>query len=64
MLDIMAEEARIRGPVVEAITIHKLQVRPCTGCMAFLSRQACVIPEHDDKRTLQKIQLAAALLFG
>ena len=34
MLDIMAEEARIRGAEVEAISIHKLQVRPCTGCMA------------------------------
>lgn len=28
MLDIMAEEARIRGAEVEAISIHKLQVRP------------------------------------
>ena len=40
MLDIMAEEARIRGAEVEAISIHKLQVRPCTGCMACRSRQA------------------------
>lgn len=38
MLDIMAEEARIRGAEVEAISIHKLQVRPCTGCMACRSR--------------------------
>ena len=45
MLDIMAEEARIRGAEVEAISIHKLQVRPCTGCMACRSRQACVHPK-------------------
>ena len=50
MLDIMAEEARIRGAEVEAISIHKLQVRPCTGCMACRSRQACVLPEDDAER--------------
>ena len=31
MLDIMAEEARIRGAEVEVIPIRKLQVHPCTG---------------------------------
>lgn len=67
MLDIMAEEARIRGAEVEAISIHKLQVRPCTGCMACRSRQACVLPEDDAQRTLQKIQRAdcrITLLLG
>ena len=64
MLDIMAEEARIRGAEVEAISIHKLQVRPCTGCMACRSRQACVLPEDDAQRTLQKIQWADVLIVG
>lgn len=64
MLDIMAEEARIRGAEVEAISIHKLQVRPCTGGMACRSRQACVLPEDDAQRTLQKIQWADVLIVG
>lgn len=64
MLDIMAEEARIRGAEVEAISIHKLQVRPCTGCMACRSRQACVLPEDNAQRTLQKIQWADVLIVG
>ena len=34
MLDIMAEEARIRGAEVEEISIHKLQVSTCNGGMA------------------------------
>ena len=64
MLDIMTEEARIRGAEVEAISIHKLQVRPCTGCMACRSRQACVLPEDNAQRTLQKIQWADVLIVG
>lgn len=43
MLDIMTEEARIRGAEVEVIPIRKLQVHPCTGCMACRSRQTCVL---------------------
>ena len=31
MLDIMTEEARIRGAEVEVIPIRKLQVHPCTA---------------------------------
>ena len=64
MLDIMTEEARIRGAEVEVIPIRKLQVHPCTGCMACRSRQACVLPEDDAKRTLQKIQWADVLIVG
>ena len=64
MLDIMAEEARIRGAEVEVIPIRKLQVHPCTGCMACRSRQACVLPEDDAQRTLQKIQWADVLIVG
>ena len=58
MLDIMTEEARIRGAEVEVIPIRKLQVHPCTGCMACRSRQTCVLPEDDAQHTLQKIQWA------
>lgn len=54
MLDIMTEEARIRGAEVEVIPIRKLQVHPCTGCMACRSRQTCVLPEDDAQHTLQR----------
>ena len=43
MLDIMTEEARIRGAEVEVIPIRKLQVHPCTGCMACRSRQTSFV---------------------
>ena len=52
MLDIMTEEARIRGAEVEVIPIRKLQVHPCTGCMACRSRQTCVLPEDASKDTM------------
>lgn len=64
MLGIMAEEARQRGAEVEEIHVSKLQVRPCTGCMACRSRHACVLPEDDAQRTLQKIQWAEVLIVG
>ena len=64
MLDIMTEEARIRGAEVEVIPIRKLQVHPCTGCMACRSRQTCVLPEDDAQHTLQKIQWADVLIVG
>lgn len=70
MLDIMAEEARIRGAEVEAISIHKLQVRPCTGCMACRSRQACVLPRrrcaaHASKDTMgRRADCRITLLLG
>ena len=64
MLDIMTEEARIRGAEVEVIPIRKLQVHPCTGCMACRSRKTCVLPEDDAQHTLQKIQWADVLIVG
>ena len=48
MLDIMTEEARIRGAEVEVIPIRKLQVHPCTGCMDCRSRCAA----HASKDTM------------
>lgn len=64
MLGIMAEEARTRGAEVEEVQISKLQIRPCTGCMACRTRNACILPEDDAQRTLQKIQWADTLIIG
>lgn len=64
MLGIMAEEARNRGAEVEEVQISKLQIRPCTGCMSCRSRNACILPEDDAQRTLQKIQWADVLIIG
>lgn len=64
MLGIMAEEARSRGAQVEEVQVSKLQIRPCTGCMSCRSREACVLPEDDAQRTLQKIRTADVLIIG
>lgn len=64
MLGIMAEEARSRGAQVEEVQVSKLQIRPCTGCMSCRSREACVLPEDDAQRTLQKIRTADVLIVG
>ncbi|WP_455671487.1 flavodoxin family protein [Phocaeicola sp.] len=64
MLGIMAEEARARGAEVEEVQISKLQIRPCTGCMSCRDSEACVLPEDDAQRTLQKIQWADVLIIG
>ncbi len=52
MLDIMTEEARIRGAEVEVLPNRKLQVHPCTVCMACRTRQPCVVPADDAPHTL------------
>ena len=70
MLDIMAEEARIRGAEVEAISIHKLQVRPCTG-MHGLPQPAGLCPTrrrcaaHASKDTMgRRADCRITLLLG
>lgn len=64
MLGLMAEEGRTRGAEVEQIQISRLQVSPCTGCMACRSRRACILPEDDAQRILRKIQRADVLIVG
>ena len=70
MLDIMAEEARIRGAEVEAISIHKLQVRPCTR-MHGLPQPAGLCPTrrrcaaHASKDTMgRRADCRITLLLG
>lgn len=64
MLGIMAEEARTRGAEVEEVQVSKLQIRPCTGCMSCRSRNACILPEDDAQRILEKIQDVDVLIIG
>lgn len=64
MLDIMAGEARTQGAKVEEIQVSKLHIRPCTGCMSCRSSKACILPEDDAQRTLQKIQETDILIIG
>lgn len=64
MLNIMAEETRAHGGEVEEVQISKLQVHPCTGCMSCRTKNACILPEDDAQRVLQKIQCADVLIIG
>lgn len=64
LLEAMAREAAERGATVETVRIADLAVRPCTGCMACRSRQACVLPEDDAQRVLQKITACDVLVIG
>lgn len=64
MLNIMAEEARSAGAEVEQVTVHRLLIHPCIGCMNCRRDNACRLPEDDAQRTLTKIREADALIVG
>lgn len=64
MLGIMAEEARSAGAEVEQVTVHRLLIHPCIGCMNCRRDNACRLPEDDAQRTLTKIREADALIVG
>ena len=61
MAGTLKQEAERLGAEVEEIWVQGLTVRPCTGCMACRSRHACVLPEDDAQRVLEKIKAADAL---
>ena len=61
MAGTLKQEAERLGAEVEEIWVQVLTVRPCTGCMACRSRHACVLPEDDAQRILEKIKAADAL---
>ena len=61
MAGTLKQEAEHLGAEVEEIWVQGLTVRPCTGCMACRSRHACVLPEDDAQRVLEKIKAADAL---
>ena len=61
MAGTLKQEAERLGAEVEEIWVQALTVRPCTGCMACRSRHACVLPEDDAQRVLEKIKAADAL---
>lgn len=64
MLGIMAEEARSAGSEVEQVTVHRLLIHPCIGCMNCRRDNACRLPEDDAQRTLTKIREADVLIVG
>lgn len=64
MAGTLKQEAEHLGAEVEEIWVQGLTVRPCTGCMACRSRHACVLPEDDAQRVLEKIKAADALVVA
>ena len=64
MLKFMMEEAQACGAEVEMVTINRLLMRPCIGCMNCRSKHVCVLPQDDAHKTMQKIQEADAIIVG
>lgn len=60
----LKQEAECLGAEVEEIWVQRLTVRPCMGCMACRSKHACVLPEDDAQRVLEKIKAADALVVA
>lgn len=60
----LKQEAERLGAEVEEIWVQGLTVRPCMGCMACRSKHACVLPEDDAQRVLEKIKAADALVVA
>lgn len=60
----LKQEAERLGAEVEEIWVQRLTVRPCMGCMACRSKHACVLPEDDAQRVLEKIKAADALVVA
>lgn len=64
MATTLKQEAECLGAEVEEIWVQRLTVRPCMGCMACRSKHACVLPEDDTQRVLEKIKAADALVVA
>ena len=64
MLQIMSQEAELRGAEVETVVVDRLLIKPCVGCMTCRSKNFCQLPEDDAHRTLQKSQKATVLIIG
>ena len=60
----LKQEAECLGAEVEEIWVQGLTVRPCMGCMACRSKHACVLPEDDAQRVLEKIKAADGLVVA
>lgn len=60
----LKQEAERLGAEVEEIWVQGLTVRPCMGCMACRSKHACILPEDDAWRVLEKIKAADALVVA
>ena len=60
----LKQEAECLGAEVEEIWVQGLTVRPCMGCMVCRSKHACVLPEDDAQRVLEKIKAADALVVA
>ena len=60
----LKQEAERLGAEVEEIWVQGLTVHPCMGCMACRSKHACVLPEDDTQRVLEKIKAADALVVA
>lgn len=64
MVGEMCSEAERLGAYTEVIEVQKLNVRPCIACMKCRSAHACMLPEDDAQRVLEKIKAADALIVA
>ena len=64
MVGEMCGEAERLGADTEVIEVQKLNVRPCIACMKCRSAHACMLPEDDAQRVLEKIKAADALIVA
>lgn len=64
MLHAMSDEAERNGHATDVVRVSDLHVAPCRGCMACRSKLACVLPEDDAQRVLEKIRWCDAIVVG
>ena len=64
MLKLMAQEAETLSAQVEWVTINRLLMRPCLGCMNCRTKHVCVLPKDDAHKTMEKINEADVLIVG
>ena len=64
MLGIFQKEAEASGASVWIVSANSLSIKPCMGCMACRTKNACVMPEDDAQRVLALIQQADVIIMG
>ena len=64
MLDMLQSDAEAAGAKVTNVYANGLSIKPCMGCMACRTKNACVMPEDDAQRVLVLIQQADVIIMG
>ena len=64
MLDMLQSDAEAAGAEVTNVYANGLSIKPCMGCMACRTKNACVMPEDDAQRVLVLIQQADVIIMN